>query len=338
MGNCLLNVCPDACSNADLPLLGEMRISIRRQNPSDEDDNPAAVITLAASEELTLRADGSGTFLSAVGAESIGAELALPADTPTAVYPADGDYNIRIVSKYALTQIDIGEEDIEEDEPSGDEEEETESPPVADETEGGAFSMAEVIAEIGAFVNRAAQRHLNPDRPERNPTVRLGDLKYSTRLLRYHDPTQSTEGDLAAFASLAALRHVHIEGGNVYGSLAAFAGKPDLSEVRLALKKDFLKGNISAFAQSAGLREVICCQSDKVAGDLAVFADKTELTAVCFDSPLIFGDLSSLYGCANLTALRVPNSFVTGDLAALREHCPNLTDVDVSGTEVTNAD
>ena len=257
------------------------------------------------------------------------------------ILPVDGDYNIRIVSKYALTQIDIGEETLDDEggsESSGDE---NETPSATDGTDGDTLtqgSIADAIADIGAFVNRAAQRHLNPDIPDRNPKVRLRDLAYATRLLRYHDPTQSTEGDLAAFANLAALRHIHIEGGNVYGNLAAFAGKPDLSEVRLALKKDSLTGNISAFAQSTGLKEVICCQSDKVAGDIAVFADKTELTALCFDSPGIFGNLSSLYGCTRLTALRVPNALLTGDLAALREHCPLLTDIDVSGTEVTNAD
>ena len=338
MGNCLLNVCPGVCTDTSLPLLGEMRIFIRRQNePADEEETPgAAVITLAASEALTVRADGSGTFLSAEGAEPLGAELTVPADTPTAIYPAEGDYNIRIVSKYALTQIDIGEEPLDDDESSGDE---NENPSATGETDGDAppqISMADAIAELGAFLNRAARRRLNP--PDRNPKVRLKDLQYATGLLRYHDPTQSTEGDLAAFASLAALRHIHIEGGDVYGNLAALAGKPDLEEVRLALKKDFLTGNISAFAQSTNLKEVICCQSAKVTGDLAVFADKTELTALCFDSPSVFGELSSLYGCTRLTSLRIPNALVTGDLAALREHCPLLTDIDVSGTEVTNAD
>ena len=74
-----------------------------------------------------------------------------------------------------------------------------------------------------------------------------------------------------------------------------------------------------------------------VTGNLSALSAMRNLRYLDLSGTNVSGDLSALYGCTSLETLLLSSAAVTGDLAALRRYCPNLQNVNVSGTNITNA-
>lgn len=102
MGNCLVTKLKGTVLNSDLLRIGEMRICVHRI------DNPNGVtqrINLNFTEDVKLEIIGDGYFTNATLVSNLGKSLTAKANTESLVYVSNGDFEIAILNKYALTKI-----------------------------------------------------------------------------------------------------------------------------------------------------------------------------------------------------------------------------------------
>lgn len=102
MGNCLVTKLKGTVQNSDLLRVGELRICVHKiDNPSSETQR----INLNFTEDVKLEIIGDGYFTNNTLVNNLGKSLAVKANTETLVYVSNGDFEIAILNKYALTKI-----------------------------------------------------------------------------------------------------------------------------------------------------------------------------------------------------------------------------------------
>ena len=102
MGNCLVTKLKGTVQNSNLFRGGEMRICVHRiDNPSSETQR----INLNFTEDVKLEIIGNGYFTNNTLVSNLGKSLIAKANVETLVYVSNGDFEIAILNKYALTKI-----------------------------------------------------------------------------------------------------------------------------------------------------------------------------------------------------------------------------------------
>ena len=102
MGNCLVTKLKGIVQNSNLLRVGEMRICVHRiDNPSSETQR----INLNFTEDVKLEIIGDGYFTDNTLVSNLGKSLISKANVETLVYVSNGDFEIAILNKYALTKI-----------------------------------------------------------------------------------------------------------------------------------------------------------------------------------------------------------------------------------------
>lgn len=102
MGNCLVTKLKGTVQNSNLLRVGEMRICVHRiDNPSSETQR----INLNFTEDVKLEIIGDGYFTNNTLVSNLGKSLIAKANVETLVYFSNGDFEIAILNKYALTKI-----------------------------------------------------------------------------------------------------------------------------------------------------------------------------------------------------------------------------------------
>lgn len=102
MGNCLVTRLKGTVLNSDLLRVGELRICVHKiDNPSGETQR----INLNFTEDTKLEIVGDGYFTNAALINNLGKTLTAKANVETLVYVSNGDFEIAILNKYALTKI-----------------------------------------------------------------------------------------------------------------------------------------------------------------------------------------------------------------------------------------
>jgi hypothetical protein len=102
MGNCLVTKLKGTVQNSDLLRVGELRICVHKiDNPSSETQR----INLNFTEDVKLEIIGDGYFTNATLVSNLGKSLTAKANTESLVYVSNGDFEIAILNKYALTKI-----------------------------------------------------------------------------------------------------------------------------------------------------------------------------------------------------------------------------------------
>lgn len=102
MGNCLVTKLKGTVPNSNLLRIGEMRICVHKiDNPNGETQR----INLNFTEDVKLEIIGDGYFTNATLVSNLGKSLTAKANTESLVYVSNGDFEIAILNKYALTKI-----------------------------------------------------------------------------------------------------------------------------------------------------------------------------------------------------------------------------------------
>lgn len=102
MGNCLVTKLKGTVLNSDLLRVGELRICVHKiDNPRDETQR----INLIFTEDTKLEIVGDGYFTDATLINNLGKTLTAKANVETLVYVSNGEFEIAILNKYALTKI-----------------------------------------------------------------------------------------------------------------------------------------------------------------------------------------------------------------------------------------
>ena len=102
MGNCLVTKLKGTVQNSDLLRVGELRICVHKiYNPNGETQR----INLNFTEDVKLEIIGDGYFTNATLVSNLGKSLTAKANTESLVYVSNGDFEIAILNKYALTKI-----------------------------------------------------------------------------------------------------------------------------------------------------------------------------------------------------------------------------------------
>lgn len=102
MGNCLVTKLKGTVLNSNLLRIGEMRICVHKiDNPNGETQR----INLNFTEDVKLEIIGDGYFTNATLVSNLGKSLIAKANTESLVYVSNGDFEITILNKYALTKI-----------------------------------------------------------------------------------------------------------------------------------------------------------------------------------------------------------------------------------------
>lgn len=102
MGNCLVTKLKGTVLNSNLLRIGEMRICVHKiDNPNGETQR----INLNFTEDVKLEIIGDGYFTNATLVSNLGKSLIAKANTESLVYVSNGDFEIAILNKYALTKI-----------------------------------------------------------------------------------------------------------------------------------------------------------------------------------------------------------------------------------------
>lgn len=102
MGNCLVTKLKGTVQNSNLLRVGELRICVHKiDNPNGETQR----INLNFTEDVKLEIIGDGYFTNATLVSNLGKSLTAKANTESLVYVSNGDFEIAILNKYALTKI-----------------------------------------------------------------------------------------------------------------------------------------------------------------------------------------------------------------------------------------
>ena len=102
MGNCLVTKLKGTVQNSDLLRVGELRICVHKiDNPNGETQR----INLNFTEDVKLEIIGDGYFTNTTLVSNLGKSLTAKANTESLVYVSNGDFEIAILNKYALTKI-----------------------------------------------------------------------------------------------------------------------------------------------------------------------------------------------------------------------------------------
>lgn len=102
MGNCLVTKLKGTVQNSDLLRVGELRICVHKiDNPSSETQR----INLNFTEDVKLEIIGDGYFTDKTLVSNLGKTLTAKANVETLVYVSNGEFEIAILNKYALTKI-----------------------------------------------------------------------------------------------------------------------------------------------------------------------------------------------------------------------------------------
>ena len=102
MGNCLVTKLKGTVQNSNLLRVGELRICVHKiDNPNGETQR----INLNFTEDVKLEIIGDGYFTNATLVSNLGKSLTAKANIETLAYVSNGDFEIAILNKYALTKI-----------------------------------------------------------------------------------------------------------------------------------------------------------------------------------------------------------------------------------------
>ena len=102
MESCLVTKLKGTVQNSNLLRVGELRICVHKiDNPNGETQR----INLNFTEDVKLEIIGDGYFTNATLVSNLGKSLTAKANTESLVYVSNGDFEIAILNKYALTKI-----------------------------------------------------------------------------------------------------------------------------------------------------------------------------------------------------------------------------------------
>ena len=210
MGNCLVTKLKGTVQNSNLLRVGEMRLCVNRiDNPSSETQR----INLNFTEDVKLEIIGDGYFTNNTLVSNLGKSLIAKANVETLVYFSNGDFEIAILNKYALTKIDTSTN------------KKTAIKDIADlkYSSGLKYLATNRVENVGYFSDIKSLTNLGYlNVSNANINGNLSDLKSFTHLgyLIIGNTSNKITGNVSSLKDMTSLNTLAIQNSDVIGDLA----------------------------------------------------------------------------------------------------------------------
>lgn len=211
MGNCLVTKLKGTVQNSNLLRVGEMRLCVHRtDNPSSETQR----INLNFTEDVKLEIIGDGYFTNNTLVSNLGKSLIVKANIETLVYVSNGNFEIAILNKYALTKINTKTTN-----------KKTAIKDIADlkYSSGLKYLATNSVENIGYFSDIKSLTNLSYLAvSDANINGNLSDLKSLTNLtyLIIGNTSNKITGNVSSLKNMTKLNTLVIKNGYVIGDLA----------------------------------------------------------------------------------------------------------------------
>lgn len=301
MNNCLVTTLKAATGNKSLLKVGEMVIDVMEMsNPTNRTNK--LVLNNGNIDDLVLEVENGEANLTLDSNMSSGwsNKIILPKSSAAQnVYVRNGNYRIRLLSKYILSQF--GEDYM-----------------------GDAFHIdSKYLKHSNDLVLLYTY----------NISGKVEDLSELKRLQIAKIMKGGISGDIASLANLSNLLNLFLDVANVSGNIASLANLINLSALSLG-KAGNIYGDIASLANLTKI-SYLNINGAKITGDIASLANLTSLKqctlTVC---PEISGDIASLANKPLKFLSFSGSQNITGNIASLA-NCTTLTDFYVFQTQVT---
>lgn len=210
MENCLVTKLKGTVQNSNLLRVGEMRLCVHRiDNPNSETQR----INLNFTEDVKLEIIGDGYFTNNTLVSNLGKSLIAKANVETLVYFSNGDFEIAILNKYALTKINTRTS------------KKTAIKDIADlkYSSGLNYLATNSVENVGYFSDIKSLTNLYYlSVSNANINGNLSDLKSLTNLtyLIIGNTSNKTTGNVSSLKNMTRLNTLAIQNSDVIGDLA----------------------------------------------------------------------------------------------------------------------
>lgn len=287
--DCLVTKLKGVVNDDTLLRLGEFRIKVSQvSSPSSKTQG----FTFGFDEDSTLEIIGDGYFTDRALSANLGKTLTISKDVPTDVYVKNGNFELAVLNKYALTQI-------------------------AFYAQQDGYANASQLSNRSINLNDISySTHLTKLNLAGVPmSGTLSDLSKLINLIDLSMGGTAITGDIASLKNLTKLTNLGINNTNIYGDIASLSLMKGLSSVNFDLTQ--VSGNISAISSLTLLR-TIYLSSTQVSGNISALSGLTSLSTLSIQNSQVVGDLSSLSNLTELYDVNLSNLTITGNVSSLQ--------------------
>ena len=292
MKKCLVTKLKSVVDNDELLRMGELRISVSRVGSPSENTQGFG---FAFSKDTQLEIIGEGYFTDSTLTQNKGKVITVPAYTKitdiTDVYVSNGDFEVAILDKYALTSLIFF-------------------------TTGHTNSSIVTNRTIDIDSLKYSRNLFIVNLKNANAFGDIAVFKNKTFLNYVRINSDKVYGDIACLSNLTDLSQVNLSSCKISGDIKALNSSKNIQVVNFY--KTGVYGDINMFTDKSRL---VSCNltTTKTVGDISAFSNKTFLND--FSVINCSGSIDSLQEDVKLFSFDSKNSLLSGDLAKLPDSC-----------------
>ena len=277
MKKCLITKLKGSVDNNSLLKLGEMRIKVSE----DSSNTPSRhKIALTFYEDTVLSIIGNGYFTNDSLSANNGKSISVKANVQTELYVSNGNFEISIPNKYALTYLRIYPSYI--------------SVNIEDLKYSSELTNI-TITETPSYGDISALRNLTK-------LTHIGAFVCN-----------EIYGDISALSNLIGLTTLGLNGTKVSGDISALSNLTSL--INLDISNTNISGDISVLSSLTGLI-AFDATNTSVSGNISALSNLIGLTRFAIPGTNISGDISALQSLTSLQTI-IASSNLSGDLSKL---------------------
>ena len=277
MEKSLITKLKGSVDNNSLLKLGEMRIKVSE----DSSNTPSRhKIALTFYEDTILSIIGNGYFTNDSLSANNGKSISVNANVQTELYVSNGNFEISIPNKYAITYLKIYSSNISVD---------------IEDLKYSSELTNIIITETPSYGDISALRNLTK-------------LTYIGAFV-----CNEIYGDISALSNLTGLTNIGLTSTKVSGDISALSNLTGLTSFDISDTN--ISGDISALSNLTNLIDFYVTNTS-VSGDISALSNLIGLTIFDINGTNISGDISSLQSLTGLQTI-IASSNLSGDLSKL---------------------
>ena len=289
MAKCLVTKLNASIEDNSILRLGEARFK-RVSNPNAGVFSQAFSISTNKSTKIEIL--GNGYFTDKTLSQNLGKYMVLNAGEYKSIYTSQGDYEIAVLDKYAITALYSGSREFNSSN--------IEQNCIYINLDNLAFT-----SNITDF--RVSSLYGKIDNLKRN--TKITNLAFGTN--------QNITGDLAIVAGFQSLESLKLTNDSISCDLSYLENLVNIKTLMLRSKQ--VTGNLSLLSNLKKLERLDLYSSINISGDISSLSGLTKIEEIILYGDKITGNLSSLSSLSNLSRLELKKTQITGDLATLSD-------------------
>lgn len=286
---CLVTKLKGTVDDTSLLKMGEMRL--KKSRVSSWNDRAQSFV-IAFNEPVTLSIIGDGYFTDKEGTANKGKDLSISAGSSVDVYVSNGDFEISIPNKYALSRFNFnsGESDDTLD---------------AEMNKSKSFDVASLnYSHALAYLSLYSTGAYGDARGWNFPMLENVYLGNSDIVL-----------NTKALGTFKLVKEVNAGKLNIDGDISELSG---LTAIQiLNLSETDINGDVASLSDLDKLQVLMLNNCASVYGNLSSFVKLTKLTRLSISYTGVTGSIDSLSALADLSSLSVAGLNISGDISKL---------------------